>query len=674
MLSQKGRGFANLPIRKRLYIAFGALIVSGAVLAVLAVAQLDGIGTEVSRSVSLTGNTNRVNDIARRFEAMQKDALRVAKTWDGSAAKSFDDNATRVRALLEEAGRATLSDARRRTYAELGGNVERLSTSFGQLAKLTGEADYNRKGLYATGDALTAAATALLKAARQGSDKTALSLAQDVESAVLLVRVANWRFLATDDPKGPGIFSANLQKAKDALSALESAHPDATIAGLTSPVRMQMDDYTSHFTKVADNILAINGLYEDGILPLFRDMSKLVSSARDSLLADNEAATTGAEATIDHVVMMQIIAAALSAMAGIFLAYLMGRGIVKPITAMTAAMGRLASGDTGADIPARERADEVGEMARSVEIFKTNMIETARMRADQEAEHRRQTERSEKIAGSVRRFEDIIANVVTSVSSSASELETTAQSMAATSEETTRQATTVAAVSEQATRNVQTVASAAEELAASIREISQQVTQASAMIKTSVAQAQQSSEQVRGLTAAADKIGDVVGIISNIAGQTNLLALNATIEAARAGDAGKGFAVVASEVKTLASQTAKATEEIAAQIKSIQDATQSSARLIHGITETISEVNEVAASIASAVEQQGAATQEISRNVIQAARGTESVAGSIAGVGDAAQRTGSAAAKVLNAASGLSKNGEALRVQVAGFLQEVRVA
>jgi len=272
------------------------------------------------------------------------------------------------------------------------------------------------------------------------------------------------------------------------------------------------------------------------------------------------------------------------------------------------------------------------------------------------------------------KLETGIGAIVQAVTAQAVELQATAKSMSATSEETMRQATTVAAASEEATRNVQTVASATEELSASVREIGQQLTQSSRAIGEAVAQANQSNEKVQGLTQAAEKIGDVVKLISGIAGQTNLLALNATIEAARAGEAGKGFAVVASEVKALANQTARATEEIAAQVRAIQEATQSSAQSIQGIAGTIGSVNQTATAISAAVEQQDAATQEIARNISQAAQGTEEVSSNIAGVSEMATRAGAAAAQVLAAAGELSNNGAALKTQVENFLREVRAA
>nr|WP_294503779.1 methyl-accepting chemotaxis protein [uncultured Rhodopila sp.] len=293
----------------------------------------------------------------------------------------------------------------------------------------------------------------------------------------------------------------------------------------------------------------------------------------------------------------------------------------------------------------------------------------------QEAEKRHSAEaRRTAMLDLSSRFEASVAGIVSTLAAAATELESTSRVMASTAEEATRQTGTVVTASEEAARNVQTVASATEELTASIGAISQQVTHAADMIRDSVRQAAMSNEQVNGLTEAADKIGDVVRIISDIAGQTNLLALNATIEAARAGDAGKGFAVVASEVKALANQTAKATEEISAQISAIQEATQASATLIHGITDTIGKVSETAAGTAAAVQEQGGATREIARNVVLAAQGTRDVSDNITGVGEAARETGATASRVHESADGLSKSGEALKLQVETFLREVRAA
>jgi len=262
-----------------------------------------------------------------------------------------------------------------------------------------------------------------------------------------------------------------------------------------------------------------------------------------------------------------------------------------------------------------------------------------------------------------------VKDVVGIVASAASEMEASAQSMTATAEETNRQSTAVAAASEQAATNVQTVASAAEELSASIREIQQQMATSARIAQQAVEQVDRTDTTVTGLVQAADKIGEVVNLISDIASQTNLLALNATIEAARAGEAGKGFAVVASEVKNLANQTAKATEEIGQQIAAMQTATGDSVQAIRGIGETIKQISEVTTTVASAVEEQGAATQEISRNVQQAAAGTQEVSSNITGVSQAATQTGTAASQVLSAARELAQQGQQLNTEIEGFLR-----
>jgi len=404
--------------------------------------------------------------------------------------------------------------------------------------------------------------------------------------------------------------------------------------------------------------------------PLSEAVEKLVILQQTEAKALYEQASHAFD--ISRIVILGVVA--LAAVAIAFSLLTVTRGVSRPLRAMADAMATLARGDLAIEVPALAKKDEIGEMANSVQVFKDSMVEAERLRASQAEEQHRQIDRARRIESSVARFETAIGEIVRSVATASSGLQTTAQTMAGTAEETTRQSTTVAAASEQATQNVQTVASATEELSASIREIAKQVSESNQMTGDAAEQARASNTQVQSLDAAAQKIGDVVKIINDIASQTNLLALNATIEAARAGEAGKGFAVVASEVKTLANQTAKATEEIAAQIRAIQEATQSSVRSIQGITSTIDRVNETAGAIAAAVEQQGAATQEIARNVAQAAQGTQDVSRSIAVVTTAAGQTGAAASEVLKSSGELGLNSEALHRQVDAFLREVRSA
>ncbi len=370
-----------------------------------------------------------------------------------------------------------------------------------------------------------------------------------------------------------------------------------------------------------------------------------------------------------------LVVGAASILFGALCAWLFGSSLARPVIAMAEAMRRLVQGDHAVEVPALDREDEIGQMAKSVQVFKDNAVEMERLKAEQaEAERRAADEKKRLMNELADGFETSVGGIVEKVTASANEMQSTAQTLTATAEETSRQSTAVAAASEQASTNVQTVASAAEELSSSIAEISRQVAQSAEIAGQAVADAERSNRQVQGLAEAAQRIGEVVQLITDIASQTNLLALNATIEAARAGEAGKGFAVVASEVKNLANETAKATDEITGQIAGIQQATRDAVDAIQAIGETIGRINEIATTIASAVEEQGAATQEIARNVQQAAAGTQEVSSNIAGVTQAAGDTGAAASQMLAASGELARQGDVLSGEVGKFLQAVRAA
>jgi methyl-accepting chemotaxis protein len=352
------------------------------------------------------------------------------------------------------------------------------------------------------------------------------------------------------------------------------------------------------------------------------------------------------------------------------------RSVTKPIGGLVSAMKKLASGDFAVILPGLGRKDEIGSVAEAVELFKAKAIERARIEAEAEEMKSRQAAaaRQTEMRRLADDFQSTVGTIVDGVSSASTELETAAGSLSKTAETTQQLSNSAASASEEASTNVQSAASASEELAASVNEISRQVQESSAIAEQAVKQAERTDANIVGLSNAATRIGEVVQLITDIAAQTNLLALNATIEAARAGEAGRGFAVVAQEVKALAAQTAKATDEISAQIGGMQAATGDAVTAIKEIGGTINRISEIAGTIAAAIEEQGATTQEIARNVQQAARGTTEAATTITKVDRGAGETGLASTQVLASAKSLSGESNRLKLEVDKFLASVRAA
>mgnify|MGYP000005844128 FL=1 len=416
----------------------------------------------------------------------------------------------------------------------------------------------------------------------------------------------------------------------------------------------------------------------------------LMKTVEDRISNDLLALTSGIQGAASSSLMWLAGIVAVLVIGISALAWYIITGITGPVQSMTQVMAELAQGNNDVEVLAQDQGDEIGEMARAVQVFKDNAIEKIRLEEEEmraadtrkkqeEAERQRESEENAAREASQKRmteltdgFGNTVEEVLETVSAQSTQMEGSARSMTEIAKRTESESVTVASAAEEATASVQTVASAAEELSSSISEISRQVVHSSDISANAVSAAENTSQTMNALAEGADKIGEVVELINDIAEQTNLLALNATIEAARAGDAGKGFAVVASEVKNLASQTSKATEDIGSQISNIQSTTQEAVAAIEAISATITEMNEIATNISAAVEEQGAATSEISRSVQEAASGTQEVAQSIVKVKAGSEETGGAAGEVLTASRDLAERFNTLRSEVEEFLTNVK--
>ena len=666
---------SRFKISARIGLAFVLIIAATAAVIANGSFTLRGISTSFSEYAWVAGNAVRVQDISRGEADLRVQTLTFVNTGDRVALERARKFIADMQDQLKLRHADTKSVERRQMFARMLDLLQRYDETIEAVA----QARDNRvrtiaERLAPAGGKLFERINTLAKTALAEENMHLVARIADLQARFLLCRVFASRYTAERTPALAEEVNkqfAEFDRIMDGLSTDSAASAHAATA---EEIARMSRDYRGAFKTLVEAMATEDRFVKQQLAKVEKDFFQVAQDVKASQTTAMDVVLTAANERSAAAVRNGLAIGAAVLALGSLLAWFIGRSITRPVNSMTATMRRLAEGDTSVDIPATGNSDEVGDMARALVVFKENMIRAERLAAEQRAEQQRKEERQRTIEAHITEFDRTVTGMIAAVASSAMQMRGSAQSMSSTAEETTRQASAVAAASAQATANVQTVAAASEELSGSIQEIARQVAESAQISSAAVADAERTNATVQGLSDAARKIGEVVSLITNIANQTNLLALNATIEAARAGEAGKGFAVVASEVKALANQTARATDEIAVQIATIQSATDETVGAIGGIGATIGRINQIATTIASAVEEQTAATQEIARNVQQAASGTNEVSTNIEGVNQAAVETGAAASQVLDAATQLTQQGERLKTEVGAFLHKIATA
>ncbi|NBC31622.1 MAG: HAMP domain-containing protein [Alphaproteobacteria bacterium] len=661
-------------IRLQMSLVLGGLLVLFLASGGLGTWSLDRTAGTLAGYRTLTGAAGSVADIRDRLAASQlavKDFLIGGETAGAEAVRlRLAETRTAIAVTTEAATRPEHG----RLLEALQESVDAYADDFEAITGQEAERDRRYRVMTTAGAAVERALTSLMIGANNDYDAEVAFEAGMVLRTLQIARMEAARYLIETDTEAAERAQAALAGLNEEVQALVDMLIDSSWSALVRSV----DERSARFAETFATLEAATRERARMVSEELAGSAAAVDAAIDDFAGAVTAASEELGATTTEVARAGLVVTsvllAVGLVAGIAAMLFVGRRIARPLAGLTGTMHRLAEGDHAVAIPATGRRDEIGRMARAVEVFKQNLQRNQELTEAAAREQESRDKRAGAIDAMTRDFDARVRDRLTAVAGAAQALQTTAGGLSGTADRASRQSTACAGASEQTTGNLQTVASAAEQLACSIREIGERVQESSTLAQDAVGRVERSDAQVRDLAASADKIGMVVQLITGIAEQTNLLALNATIEAARAGDAGKGFAVVASEVKSLANQTAKATEDITAQIAGIQGATGSTVAAIGEVGSLIRSMSDIAATVAAGVEEQNAATQEIARTVQQAASGAADVSSAIVKVNGAATETDAAAGSLREAAADLTGQSEALAGLIRQFLDDVRAA
>ncbi len=660
----------GITIKQRIFGGFAALLIFLIIVSLFAVIKLRAINVDTQEGNTAADEVVSVLNLSNETIALRRLAFVFMSNAKQETATQLQQSAAKI---FEQMGpmSAKATPENKIFYDKMKSELQIYLDMFNEGAKIRLDRDSLILNMAASGKEILTSLSNVAAKSRENKQIDIVERSDTLVNQVSVVRMSILSYVIWSKEDA-------MNTAEKAISTLESSLKEWA-AQETNPeyqaqlkiASEQVPIYRQYIETLHTSTKKMNEIFNTTLPP----HGVLFAEAANNLRISNEKDLDELQARISSAIettsTLSMVVGSLAVLVGVFMAFFIARSISSPLLNMTGAMEKLADGQLNTEVPALERGDEIGAMAKAVQVFKQNGIRARDLAAEQESQRTAREARGRTIEELTRNFNSSVSSVLEVVTGASTVLESTAQGMSSTAEETSRQATAVASSTEETTVSIQTVAAAAEELSASISEIGRQVAQSSHVSQQAAEDAHRTDMTVKGLAESSAKIGTVVSLINDIASQTNLLALNATIEAARAGEAGKGFAVVANEVKALANQTTKATEEIGNQIGAVQSATAEAVRAIAGIVTRVEEINHIAASIAAAVDEQAAATGEIARSVSQAAEGARSVSTTIGGVTVAAGETGAAAGDVLAAAQSLSQEARELKSLVSKFLAGV---